>query len=179
MSEITKEAVARAVYGELEKNPISQSFENGTNVSVNISPNREKLPPNVMVFQTFAYLSATILAPSSCKLLMYLFSKTGYENYIGIDVQTLKEELGMAKRTVIRALGELEDQGIIVKLINPTDKRRHDYFINPFGAWKGNSYTRKKAINTLSTEAENQMNLFGEDYNQLKQKEKRLLTKKK
>lgn len=178
MEEKTREQIARTVHEQVENSSMGNAFKNGVDVSVNIRPSREKLPPNVMVFQTFAYLSATILAPSSCKLLMYLFSKTGYENYIGIDVKTLMEELDMAKRTTIRALNELEENGIIVKIANPSDRRRHDYFINPFGAWKGNSFTRKEAINTLSVEGEGQMNLFGENYTELKQRELVELTKR-
>lgn len=178
MDEKTKEEIARSVHEQVENSSMGSGFKNGVNVSVNVKPNRERLPPNVMVFQTFAYLSATILTPSSCKLLMYLFSKTAYENFIGMDIKTLSEDLKMAERTTIRALNELRDNGIIVKVPSPTDKRRHDYFINPFGAWKGNSYTRKEAINTLSREAEGQMNLFGENCIELKQRELVEITKK-
>lgn len=158
---------------------MGKDFKNGIDVSISVRPSREKLPPNVMVFQTFAYLSATQLAPSTCKVLMYLFSKTGYENYIGIDVKTLSEEVNMVSRTIIRALNELEENGIIVKIKNISDKRRHDYFINPYGAWKGNSFSRKKAITVLTSEAEGQINLFGENSEELQEKEQKQLTRKK
>jgi len=178
MDDETKEKIARTVYEQVENSSMGKGFQNGVDVSVNVRPTREKLPPNVMVFQTFAYLSATKLTPSSCKLLMYFFSKTGYENYIGIDVKTLSEELKMVDRTILRALNELKENGIIVKLKNPSDRRRHDYFINPFGAWKGNSYTRKEAINVMGAEDEAQISLFGEIYDASKQRELKEITKK-
>ena len=130
------------------------------NVSVNVSKNRKPMPPNIMVFQAFAYLSATKLKPASNKVLMLFFSLSGYENYIGMDVITIQEQLGLGKVTVINSLKELESNNIIIKTVNITDKRRNDYYINPLSAWKGNNFSRIKAVNKHNEIDPNQLKMF-------------------
>lgn len=129
-------------------------------VQINIRQKKAYLPPNVMLFQKFAYLAATKLKPTTNRVLMLLFSYTQYENYIGMDVKTISEMLSMTERSVISALKELESNNIIVKVKHPSDKRRNDFFINPVAAWKGNSYTRNASIRVLK-ENKKQLNLFG------------------
>jgi len=120
----------------------------GQEMQVNVynSPKRVPLPPNIMVFQAFAYLAATKLKDCSNRVLMLLFSKSGYENFVSMDITTISEELKYTERSVISALNELTENNIIIKTPHPSDKRRNDYFINPIAAWKGNGYTRKKKI---------------------------------
>lgn len=120
-------------------------------VKVSIERSKIKLEPNVMVFQAFAFLAATKLKDSSNRVLMLLFSKSGYENYVSMDVSTIAESLKYTERSVIMALNELTDNNIVIKVKHPSDKRRHDYFINPIAAWRGNSYTRKKMIGSIDT----------------------------
>lgn len=132
-----------------------------TIVNIKTAPKRIQLPPNVMVFQQFAYLAATKLLPSSNQLLMLFFSHSAYENYVGMDVKTISEQLNVNQRTVIRALNELVEHNIIIKLKTVGDARRHDYFINPVAAWKGNSFARKKAITKLAVDPD-QLKMFGE-----------------
>jgi len=128
-----------------------------TNVTIHTQKKRIPLPPHVMVFQAFAYLASTRLKPSTNVILMLFFSKSVYENYIGMDITTIAEELKYSERAVIRGLKELEDNNIIIKFPNPRDKRRHDYFINPVAVWKGNSYARKKVMAVLDPD---QLELF-------------------
>lgn len=120
-------------------------------VNVSITKPRGKLEPNIMVFQAFAYLSATKLKDASNRVLMLLFSKSGYENFVSMDISTIAEELKYTERSVISALNELTDNNIVIKTPHPSDKRRHDYFINPIAAWKGNSFARTKKIKILDT----------------------------
>jgi DNA-binding transcriptional regulator GbsR (MarR family) len=70
------------------------------------------------------------------------------------------EELKVSKPTVVNALKDLEDNNILIKYQNVNDKRRHDYFINPITAWKGNSYTRQSRVNKIKTDDPRQLNLF-------------------
>lgn len=128
------------------------------NVFVKEKNNRVALAPNIMVFQTFAYLAATTLKPSSNKVLMLFFANSAYENYIGMDIVAIAEKLEVSERTVINALKELTKHNIIIKTDHPNDKRRNDYFLNPFASWKGNSASRKKMIQIIP---ENQLSLFG------------------
>lgn len=145
------------------RDEFSEEEKRDLDVSVSIKPKKKiPLPPNIMVFQTFAYLASTKLKPGSNKILMYLFSRSVYENFVGIDVQTFAEKLDMCRRTVIRSLNELEENGIIIKSSNLRDRRRNDYFINPMGAWKGNSQARKMAIDIIEDQDPDQLDLFGE-----------------
>ena len=132
-----------------------------TVVNIRNAPKRISLPPNIMVFQAAAYLCSTKLNASTNRLLMYFFSKSVYENYVGIDIKTFMEELKMSKPTVTSALNSLEENNIIIKYQNVNDKRRHDYFINPVSAWKGNSYTRNSKIKIIKEENPQQLDLFG------------------
>ena len=132
-----------------------------TEINVNLTTKRTPLPPNVMVFQTFAYLSATRLMPVSCKILMLFFSKMEYSNYIGMDISTIAKEIGMSQSSIEKGMRELKEENILILLKNPMDKRRNDYFLNPFSAWKGNGYERKKSIKKINNTEPNQLNLFG------------------
>ena len=123
----------------------------GEEKQINIynTPKRIPLPANIMVFQAFAYLAATRLKDCSNRVLMLLFSKSGYENFVSMDIVTIAEELNYTERSVIAALNELTENKIIIKTQHPSDKRRNDYFINPVAAWKGNGFTRKKRIEMI------------------------------
>jgi hypothetical protein len=135
--------------------------EKETIITVKESPKRIPLPQHVMLFQAFAYLASTKLKPVTNKVLMFLFSRSVYENFIGLDVKTIAEELNMTDRSIISALKELEDNNIIIKTPNLTDKRRHDYFINPTAAWKGNGHSRMNMMKKLQSN-KNQISLFNE-----------------
>ena len=67
-----------------------------------------------------------------------------------------------SKVSIIKSLQELEDTNILIKVENTQDRRRHDYFINPISAWKGNSFTRQVRINKMkeTKEGQEQLNLF-------------------
>jgi hypothetical protein len=153
-----KKRLAREVYDIVDSSFNGVPME--TKVSVRTAPKRISLPDNMMVFQSFAYLASTKLKPSTNRILMFFFAKSAYENFIGIDVKTLMEELKMSEPTVVNGLKELEVNNIIIKFQNTKDRRRHDYFINPTAAWKGNSFTRDKQIKKITGENPNQLALF-------------------
>jgi hypothetical protein len=133
-----------------------------TKVTIRTAPKRISLPPNMMVFQAAAYLCATKLNASTNRILMFFFAKSAYENYFGIDIKTICEELKMSKPTVCDGLALLEENNVLIKYQNVHDKRRHDYFINPVTAWKGNSFTRDKKLKVMASANTKQLELFGE-----------------
>lgn len=142
---------------------IIQNSGVGNNVETRIivSPRRLKLPENIMVFQAFAFLAATKLSYNAMKILMLFFSKSGYENFVGMDIKTIMEDLKYkSETTVINGLNQLVKNNIIIKTTYVTDRRRNEYFINPIVAWKGNSFSRKKSVKTLQ-ENKNQLDIFG------------------
>ena len=145
------------------KDIISPELPENVQVSIRIAKKPAvKLPANIMLFQAFAMVAALKLKPATNQVLMLLFGLSAYENYIGIDVKTIQEHLGgISSRSIIRALKELEEEKIIIKLPHPSDKRRNDYFINPTAAWKGNSYSRVQRIKQLVKNSV-QLQLFGD-----------------
>jgi hypothetical protein len=159
---MNNEIVAKEVYKAIQNASIESTPQE---ITVNIRKDVKKipLPPSIIVFQAAAFLCSTKLNSSANRILMYFFSKSVYGNFVGIDVKTLMEELSVSKPTVVNALKDLEDNNILIKYQNVNDKRRHDYFINPITAWKGNSFTRQKQINKIKSEAPGQLNLFNVD----------------
>jgi DNA-binding MarR family transcriptional regulator len=132
---------------------VNNASDYETNVYVNIKQRRTALlPAHVQVFQEIAILVSIGLSGRACKVLLYFFGKQGYENYLGLDIETIMHDLTMSKPTVVNALKELCDANVILKLANPADKRRHDYFVNPIQSWKGNSIQRQKRINEFNKE---------------------------
>lgn len=157
--DMNKEHIAREVFKAIKNSSIESTPEE---ITVNIRKDIKKipLPPSIIVFQAAAFLCSTKLNSSANRILMYFFSKSAYENFVGIDVKMLMEELNVSKPTVVNALKDLEDSNILIKYQNVNDKRRHDYFINPITAWKGNSFTRQKQINKIKIEDPKQLDLF-------------------
>lgn len=147
---------------DLNKKKLAEDIKNlmpeASTISVNFGKKRVPLPPNIMVFQTFAFLAATELKPATNKVLMLFFANSAYENYVGMDIVTIGEKLNISERSVINAINELEKNKIIIRTKHPNDKRRNDYFLNPFTSWKGNAESRKKMIEIIPP---NQLDLFG------------------
>lgn len=136
-------------------------FLDALHVKLNLK--RPKLPPNVMLFQTAAYVCATKMSGAANKVLMLFLSLTAYENVVGMDQKTIAEDLAMSERQVNRGLKELEEHNVIAKVKCIGDKRRNEYFLSPFGVWKGNSVQRNKLIRKMIGSNDSQLSLFGVD----------------
>ena len=130
---------------------------------------REPLPPTVMLFQTFSSLASSELSPSACKVLFFFFSQTQYQNVISMDQHAISNHISMTERTVRSAVKELIDHGIITCVPMLSDRRRNEYFLNPYSSWKGSAKQRHEHISTID---ENQLSMFGRDARQLKESEK-------
>ena len=141
--------------------------------SISVKENREKqpLPPTVMLFQTFSSLAASKLSPAACKVLFFFFAQTQYQNVISIDQYTIASHIDLTERTVRTAIKELTEYNIISVVQLLSDKRRNEYFLNPYSSWKGSSEQRNAMIQELDP---NQLSMFGIEPKQLKQNEKDL-----
>lgn len=151
---------------EIVKNAHMGSLNGIEEVDVSVYIGRKKVPmeQNIQVIQAFAHVAALNCAPVTCKVLMYLFSLSEYENYIGIDIKTIAENIRYTERSVLSAMAELYKYNIILKIQHPSDKRRHDYFINPKAAWKGSSANRNKTMKKLVENNPNQLDMFKGKY---------------
>jgi predicted transcriptional regulator len=77
-------------------------------------------------------------------------SKTEYDNYVGVNQETIQEELNYSsKTTVVNAINELKSYNIILSTPDLVDKRRNVYFINPYQSWKGKVAKRIEAVAKL------------------------------
>lgn len=77
------------------------------------------------------------------KVLMYLFGKLDFENYIQQSQQEIAEGLGMHKQHVSRAMRTLKSKQIIFE--GPRVGRSKCFRLNPNYGWKGKVRTLQEA----------------------------------
>lgn len=112
--------------------------------------NRRRIPKTedyVMVYQTMAKkVLEGNLCLSTCKVMFYLIANMSFENFIGIHLQTISENINMPLPTVKKAMRELKELGILQSIKDSLDRRHNVYRINPLAAWKGKVKNRQKSI---------------------------------
>ncbi len=77
------------------------------------------------------------------KVLMYLFGKLDFENYIQQSQQEIAEGLGMQKQNISRAIRILKSKQIIFE--GPRVGRSKCFRLNPNYGWKGKVRTLQEA----------------------------------
>ena len=128
-------------------NSMQDHFDGDVSVSVYVKKKTPKQSNYVMFYQAVNLELVKILKPNACKVLLYLMSKTQYDNYIGVNQETIQEELGYkSKDSIINAVKELKSYNIIISMPDLVDKRRNVYFINPYQSWKGKVAKRIEAV---------------------------------
>jgi len=123
--------------------------EIGTETNISIYNGRQRLrgtPEFIMYFQVVGAAMSKKLKPATCKVLLYLFSKTEYSNYVGVNIETIQEDLEFSKNTIINSIKQLEEYNILITTKDDNDKRRNVYFLNPHCSWKGTFVKRKETI---------------------------------
>jgi len=115
----------------------------------------------VFLFQNFALMFSKMKGISSTtyKVLFYFFSLQGYKNFVSTDIKTISENLSISERSVIRAIDSLLELNIVLKSPYMHDKRRYEYFINPYTTWKGKTLDRDKHIKQIENKNPNQYQL--------------------
>ena len=131
-------------------NAIQNEFDGEVAVSIYVKQKTPKQANFVMFYQTVNLELVKVLKPNACKVLLYLMSKTEYDNYVGVNQETIQEELNYSsKTTVVNAINELKSYNIILSTPDLVDKRRNVYFINPYQSWKGKVAKRIEAVAKL------------------------------
>lgn len=102
--------------------------------------------PFVKVFQRAIPYAISTMTPAGCKMVLYFLGASVYGNYVQVDQTIIGKELNLSRQSVNKGLKELLEFGMITVIQEPNDKRRNNYLINPFLAWKGNPSDRKKTI---------------------------------
>lgn len=129
--------------------------QEGGNVSVTVYNGRNKIkgmPDWIMIFQAINETLTRELKPGTCKVLLYLLSIAQYDNFVGINIETLQEKLSLSKVTVITGMNELKKKNILLSIKDSLDKRRNVYRINPHHSWRGSN--QKRVINIKAMEAQ-------------------------
>ena len=121
----------------------------GDDMAITISTRRKigKTPDFVMVYQEVGkkVLQGDI-QPSACKILFYLIVTLDFDNFTGIDLKTISENINMPLPTIKKGMAELKDIGILLAIKDMTDRRRNIYRFNPLVAWKGKVNNRAKVL---------------------------------
>jgi hypothetical protein len=132
-------------------NNIQDNFDGDVSVSVYVKKKVPKQSNYVMFYQAVNLELVKILTPCACKVLLYLMSKTKYDNYVGVNQETIQEELGYkAPKSIVDAVKELKSYNIVISMPDLVDKRRNVYFINPYQSWKGKVAKRIEAVKTAN-----------------------------
>ena len=72
-----------------------------------------------MFYQAVNLELVKILKPNACKVIMYLMSKAQYDNYVGVNQETIMEDLGYKSRdTIVRGIKELTKLNIVIAVVN-------------------------------------------------------------
>lgn len=141
MTETKKKNIALKLKNEIELTGIEVA-----QVSIRIQGKKGKMPPSTFVVQAMSRLISMRLGNSSCRVLFFMLSQSAFANYVSVDIKSMCELMDLSRRSIIDAINHLIEEGILVKIKNTLDSRRHDYFINPLVAWKGKSLDRSKQI---------------------------------
>jgi len=122
----------------------------GEDMAVSLSIRKAKIPVTpdfVMVYQEVGkkILEGNI-ALSSSKVFFYLIMNIDFQNFIGIDLKSISENIKMPLPTVKKAMRELKEAGILLSVKDNFDARRNVYRLNPLTAWKGKVRNRIKQM---------------------------------
>lgn len=160
MTEKKKKNIALALKNEIELTGIEVA-----QVSIRIQSKKGKMPPSTFVVQAMSQLISMRLGNSSCRILFFLLSQAAFANYVSVDIKSMCDLMDLSKRSIIDGIKHLIAEGILVKLKNTLDSRRHDYFINPLVAWKGKSLDRTKQITDIAA-LDGATNLLGAPFSE-------------
>jgi hypothetical protein len=114
-----------------------------------ITAKRGKMPDSTFVLQSFAQTmlkNRKRLSTTAKDLIFYFIGYVGYGNWIGMNIETICEELGKKRSIVLHGLKQLKEINLIVSVPDQQDKRRNVYWINPNAMYRGSAIERTKQI---------------------------------
>lgn len=104
----------------LEKVAESVRENFGEDMAVSLSIRKAKIPNTpdfVMVYQEVGKkILEGNMALSSSKVFFYLIMNIDFQNFIGIDLKSISENISMPIPTVKKAMKELKDAGILLSV---------------------------------------------------------------
>lgn len=149
-----KELMTKTAKGIAEN--LKKLVEPDRNLVVSFPKAKMPTPSFIMLFQAVALMSIKSIDKNAVTVLYLFLTKMEYSNHIGMNIETISEELKISKRNVERALKQLKGKNIVLQYPDLQDKRRKIYMINPHLAWKGTFTNRKKVMKEMD---KNQLSL--------------------
>lgn len=149
MSEKKKKEIQSEIanYLRLKGEELRNLGENEEDIAINLyvgKSDKRKLKGFAMVFQYPALAILQMFSYRACLIFIYMVGKCQYGNFVGVDQTTIADHFSKGKntmsvRTVIRAIKELVDDSVLIKVRSMQDARRNEYMLNPFASWKGDT----------------------------------------
>lgn len=125
--EVNKAKSERIIQG------LQDEFEQDISVSIFVKKKIPKQSDFTMLYKEVTLELVKILKPNACKILLYLISKLQYDNYVGVNQETIMEDLGYrSKKTNVQGIKELVELNVVITLPDLSDKGRNVYYINPY-----------------------------------------------
>lgn len=130
------ENIAAAIKGE---------FTDEYSVNVSLMKKKIKSEDFIMIYTAIGKkILEGEISLSAIKLFYYMANNMQFENFIGIDLKTISENIKMPLATVKVAMKDIKDMGLIIAIKDNFDNRRNIYRMNPVVAWKGKVKNKKK-----------------------------------
>ena len=122
----------------------------GTENIIAVSIRKPKIPRGPDFVMIYQEVGKQILEGNMClstsKVFFYLIMNINFENFIGIDLKSISENITMPLPTVKKAMKELKDAGMLISIKDNFDTRRNIYRLNPIVGWKGKQINRIKTM---------------------------------
>ena len=156
LNKSTAENIAEAVKKELNED---------MQVSVMIRGRVPVIPDFVMMFQE---VMKRIVVGEGLSLITYrvfcfMVASMEFQNFIGIDIKTMAEDLKVSVPSVDRAMKQLKELNIIISIKDTLDRRRNAYMLNPLAGWKGKARNYVSVVKKMKNlQTPGQLKLFPE-----------------
>jgi predicted transcriptional regulator len=132
---------------------VKESVGDDTQISVHVHRQKiGKVPDFVMMFQEVLKIivMSKDMSASTYRVFVYICSMMSFENYMGVSVETICEDLELSLSSVQRALKQMKKMGVIITLPDQMDKRKNNYILNPLAVWKGKVKSRTEVMRKLT-----------------------------
>lgn len=118
---------------------IKKEFNEDMIVSVVVKNKIPTIPDYVQLFQEAIrrIVAGEGMTLITYRVFLFMLGSMQYENFIGINIKTISEDLNVSVPSVSRAMKQLKDLNIIITIKDTMDRRLNCYILNPKAVWKG------------------------------------------
>lgn len=130
---------------------IQRELNEDMQVSVIMKSKIPAIPDYIQLFQEAIkrIVAGEGMTLTTYRVFCFLLGSMEYQNFIGIDIKTLAEDLNVSVPSVDRAMKQLKELNIIISIKDTLDRRRNAYMLNPKAAWKGKAKNYIAAVKKM------------------------------